>query len=198
MCSEKMTAILSALNAETPHPYWALGHSVKPNRARPQGFTLLEIMIVIVIIGVSLALAIPSLRSDESETLRQESARVMALLESARDDAVFGGRAVAVRLRAGQLETLRRDPHAVNPTWQPVSTTSSTPRPLAANILGELQIGGARAEDKPDQQTTPVVFLPAGIAAPFELTLSLATHRRTIRGDALGNISVKAFDAASR
>lgn len=169
------------------------------------GFTLLEIMIVTVIVGIALSLAVASLRVDTRETLTQESSRLLSLLEGARDDAVFGGRAVAVRLNAGKIEMLKRDPHLVNPTWLPIADDRFALRPLAADITTDLRIGGQTAGGQTaggqivgEGRAEPIVFLPAGIAAPFELTLSLAEHRQFIRGDALGNLTLKALDVPVR
>lgn len=172
------------------------GKPILPTVRRFQGgFTLLEIMIVTVIVGIAVSLAVASLRVDTRETLTQESMRVLSLLEGARDEAVFGGRAVAVRLRAGQLEMLKRDPHRVNAPWQALTDGRAAPRPLPTEVTAALRVGGLSAADR-DQE--PIVFLPAGITAPFELTLLLAEHRHLIRGDALGNITLKGFDVASR
>lgn len=66
---------------------------------RRTGFTLLELMIAIVVIGVILAVATPSIkRYLESQRLRSVSGEMMVDLQFARTEAVARGRVVGIRL----------------------------------------------------------------------------------------------------
>lgn len=66
---------------------------------RRSGFTLLELMIAIVVIGVILAVATPSIkRYLESQRLRSVSGELMVDLQFARTEAVARSRVVGIRL----------------------------------------------------------------------------------------------------
>lgn len=61
---------------------------------RHDGFTLLELMVVVAIVAITAAVATLALPSPASYRLEREGARLIALLESARADARAGGMTV--------------------------------------------------------------------------------------------------------
>ncbi len=158
-------------------------------RGRTHGFSLIEILVVIVVIGIALALAVPSLFPDERETLRRESERVTAILEAMRDEAALGGRAVSLRIKDNRLEFLERDPHAVQPTWQSASIEGLKPGPLPEGMALTIDADGANTRDT-------VTFLPVGVVQPFLMRLRAGAGQGIIRGDAIGNISLVLENAA--
>ena len=60
-------------------------------RFRSRGFTLIELMIVVVLIAVASSVASLALRDPASTTLEREAARLVALLEAARAEARASG-----------------------------------------------------------------------------------------------------------
>jgi general secretion pathway protein H len=74
-----------------PEP--ALGTTWRPGPLRAAGgFTLLELMIVLVVIGVAAAVVSLTLRDPSATQLEREAARLAALLESARAESRASGR----------------------------------------------------------------------------------------------------------
>ena len=167
------------------------------------GFTLIEIMIVIVIVGIALSLAVANLFPDDNERLRQESERTFALLENVRDEAALGGRTIGLQLRDNQLELLERDPQSLNIKWRPLSAELFVIKPFAEGVSAELRIGadtvdGANAATTNNAVDAIAAFQPAGVAAPFTLRLATPQSARTIRSDPLGNLSFVGDAAPTR
>lgn len=75
---------------------------------RPAGFTLLELLVVMAIIGISAALVMVSLRDGSQARLDEEAERLAALLEGARAQA-----------RIGELDVFWRPLDTIAPPDQP-------------------------------------------------------------------------------
>ena len=143
-------------------------------------------MVVVVIIGISLAVAVPRLFPSDDEVARRESERVLAVLQVARDEAAFGGRVIAVRFDTGQMQFFERD--AGNPDqWNPAVSPALKPHTFAESINVQLTVAGNAVPQKDAQ----ITFLPIGISQPFELSLATRTVVITIAGDAIGNLRLK-------
>ncbi len=161
----------------------------------PRGFTLLEILIVIVIIGITAALASANLFPSEDEKLQLESERLLSLLQRARDEAVFGGRVIGVAVAADRIEFLERDVADIT-RWQASKLDDLHARALPETLRAQLRIGAqtgaqtAQQDRAASAENSQIVFLPVGVAAPFDLTLRSATGSRHIAGDAIGNLKL--------
>ncbi len=143
-------------------------------------------MVVVVIIGISLAVAVPRLFPSDEELTRREGERVLAVLQLARDDAAFGGRVIAARFDTGQMQFFERD--IGNPDkWNPSNSQELKSHTFAETISVQLTISG-NAVTQNDAQIT---FLPIGVSQPFELSLATPSLVVTIAGDAIGNLRFK-------
>ena len=70
--------------------------------ARPGGFTLIELMVVVALIAIASAVVSLSLRDPDATRLEREGARLVALLESARTEARSLGIAASWQPDSGQ------------------------------------------------------------------------------------------------
>src|SRR5678816_4654175 len=88
-------------------------------RAANSGFTLLEVLVVVVIIGIITTMAMISINVlGRDRQLDEEAARLQAVLLQVRDEAMLEGRDVGLRLDAHGYDFLRYDTRYQR--WQPV------------------------------------------------------------------------------
>jgi general secretion pathway protein H len=139
-----------------------------------RGFTLIEILAVLAIIGVAIALAQVRFARSAAQTLDDEARRLALVLEFARDEAMTQGCTVAWISRS--------DSHRVGCRRAAEYATHAWPRGIA---LERVSIAGV-----PVSRDAALLFTPSGINAPFELILATEGHRVLLSGDALGRVSV--------
>ncbi len=141
---------------------------------RKRGFTLIEVLAVLAIIGIAVALAQVRYARSPAQALEDEAHRVALVLESARDEAMARACMVAWISRTDSHRVgCRRAAGAVIHPW---------PRGIA---LERISIAGV-----PVSRDTALVFTPSGVNAPFELILATEGHRVLLSGDGLGRVSV--------
>ena len=140
-----------------------------------RGFTLVEILAVLAVIGIIVALAQVRFARDPAQTLRGEARRVALVLELARDEAMMRGCTVAwiARSDSHRIECRRAQATLAANPWAP------------GVALERVSIAGV-----PVPRESPLLFTPSGINAPFQLMLALEGNRVAITGDALGRVSV--------
>ena len=134
---------------------------------RAAGFTLLEVMVVIAIIGVMLVVVRISLPDRSADALKLESQRFVQTLNDCRDTAVLSGSPTGIRIAAGRYDLAR-----YHRGWQALSATDpNAVRALPDDIeLSVPVVRGARVESGP-----AVVCLPSGETRVANIALS---HRR--------------------
>ncbi len=156
-----------------------------------RGFTLVEILVVVVIVGIGLSITVSNLFVSDEERVRQEAERLIALIEKTRDQAAFSGYPIAMRLTDQGVAFLERDPNSIEAKWIDATSGSLKPRAWRDGVTATLAVSGTNmasaARGSTDQQV--VTFLPAGVGVPFTLRVASTTHQRMIVGDALGNVS---------
>jgi general secretion pathway protein H len=151
---------------------------------RGGGFTLVEIMVVLVIIGVTLGLAslnaIPSPRQD----LQKEAQRIALLLQLARDEAIVRNRPVAFEATPERYHFLVR----TETRWQPIAND---------DLLRERDFKNAPLTLLLDPTTAGtlnplrITFGNEPVDKPFILTLASGNDRVAIRADGVGHFTVE-------
>ena len=140
---------------------------------RQQGLTLLELLVVLAIIGFSLAGVSLSLRDSNQTQLEREAQRLVAVLEAARAQSRTSGMALIWQPTA--------EGFVIRPALAPNQALSNNASPIATHAETWLATGtqaAISAATPPTNNTTPanlVVLGPEPILAPARITLSVVT-----------------------
>jgi type II secretion system protein H len=186
---------LSSINGSNGAP--RLGFEFKFSPFHHTGFTLIEVLVVTIILGIALSLAVANLIPDEREKVRIESERVLGLLEQIRDESAMSGKAIAVEVKDNSMQFFERDQKSVETKWLPLEALNGSAiaaRTFSDGTMGELTMGSLSAARSNDTESI-ATFQPAGVSAPFEVkiqSVASALNTQTIRVDALGNLSLLA------
>mgnify|MGYP000365491190 CR=1 FL=1 len=153
---------------------------------RIHGFTLIEILVVLLIIGVMLASIVVKAFPDERQVLRQEADRLGLLLEQARDQAFISGRSIAW---SAQNEGYTFWKLNAQRQWEPIAGDQNLrarqlPPPMSVTALFINQVKVPPAER--------LVFSPSGLNPSFVVTLAMHQQSLQLASDSLGRIQVHA------
>ncbi len=153
--------------------------------ANQRGFTLIEVLVVLVIIGIMVGLVGVRMMPDDDRVLRGEAERLALLLEQARDQAVASGEPIAFSVEPGRYRFWALD---ADNQWAPREGDDLLQdRALPGGVqLAALQVN--QASLAPGGR---LMFLPSGSGTPFTADLVLNAAHARISGDSLGRVKVE-------
>jgi len=137
---------------------------------RTQGFTLLELLVVLVILGITFSFAILSfgLKNPQDE-LEEQGERLAALMQLASEESILLGQEIALQFDGDgsyRFLNLKED------RWLEIENDQVfRQRKLPEQILVDLDVEGVGAEDN-SGISERVYFFSSGEASPFSLTLN--------------------------
>lgn len=157
-------------------------------RGPQRGFTLVELLVVLVLIALSSAVVVLSLRDADASQLDEEAERLSTLLEMARTEARISGLTVRwVPVGADEQAPGLQDSQLPSPQFRFVGLPAR--QSLPTRWLDEevsAQVLGARA----------VLLGPEAILPPQRIVLSLGQQRRVLASDGLSPFQLLNDDAA--
>jgi general secretion pathway protein H len=155
-------------------------HAANTIVRRTSGFTLLEVLVVVVILAVLVSLATVRLAPDARQSLREEATRLAAVLGHAHDEAIVTGAAFAWQPDANGYRFVRRDPDRV---WRAVDRDAAL---RARTFTTGVQLAAVETPERTTNATPAIVILPTGTSGPFRITLALDEHRMRVTSDGRG------------
>ena len=149
-----------------------------------RGFTLLELLVVLVIVGITLGAIALNVNPGQRQLLANEAQRIALLMQLARDEAIVRNQAIAFESDNSSYRFLIRQGNE----WRPL---------LGDELLRErsyrvaplnLQLDPVSSDNRLPLR---VVFGREPVDKAFRLTLSQDTARVVVRADGIGHFEVE-------
>jgi general secretion pathway protein H len=158
----------------------AIGDAGEIRRLARAGFTLIEILVVLVIVGIMVALIGVHLGRSDAERARDQADRLTALIESARDDAILESRVYALQTTTDGYRFLTLSDAG---KLIPVSEEPLEPRILPPSVHLHLEVAGMA----PDQ-SAGLVLDPTGTLPVFTATFRVGDAAWYVLGLSNGQV----------
>lgn len=163
-------------------PRRSSGSTIRHNR----GFTLMEVMVVVVIVGIMISFAVLSIGNPGAGQLEKEARRLAALVELAGEESILQAQELGLKLDSDSYSFLAYN----GERWVPLEQDNLLkPRQLPDGMRLELDVEGKplfgldesdeEKQDSAREADLPQVFLLSSgeITPPFEVSLyDIDTH----------------------
>jgi general secretion pathway protein H len=149
-----------------------------------RGFTLVELMVVLCIIGIALGMVSFNVMPSAGQTLKNEANRIALLLQLARDEAIVRNRLVAFEADGDSYRFLVRNENQ----WDSVKNEDMLrERPFKGGPV-KLSIDPPSAGPGIPMRIT---FGREPVDKPFVLTMAIGDDHVAIRADGIGHFVVE-------
>jgi general secretion pathway protein H len=149
-----------------------------------RGFTLLELLVVIVIAGIMLGVVSYNAMPSQRQVLQNDAQRIALLLQLARDEAIVRNRPIAFETDGTTYRFLIRNDNS----WQPMSQDDM----LREREFKRAPVALAIDPPIPQQDNRlRIVFGREPVDKPFVLTLSAGDEHVALKADGIGHYVVE-------
>lgn len=157
----------------------------RPRAAAAGGFTLIEILIVMVLLMILAGLAVVKLDDGGERATRRQAEELTIKLEAARDEAVYSGQPIAFSSDGESYQFWLGD--SARQQWFVAGGNSE----LGPHRLGsDVRIAGQTVSGRERPLGERIVFSADGVSDPFVLRLQSGRATVAIAGDALGRVGI--------
>jgi general secretion pathway protein H len=153
-------------------------------RSRQVGFTLLELLIVMVIVGVTLGMVSLNAIPDDRQVLQRDAQRIALLLQLARDEAIVRNRLIAFEADSDRYRFLLREQNS----WQELDQDDLLHERAFKRSPVTFTLAPPATDPSPPLR---IIFGREPVSKPFVLSLAVGDVRTTIRADGIGHFSVE-------
>lgn len=150
-----------------------------------KGFTLVELLVVMLVMGIALGMVVLQLMPDDRAALREEAARLALLLENAGFEARSSGHSMAWSGENTHYLFWKKNDY--NDWTRIQDDTSFRPRTLPDGI----QINEISVEDQPIIHGEQLAISASAFALPFRIRMSNAVASTNVIGKSTGEVIVE-------
>ena len=163
-----------------------------------RGFTLIEILVVIILLGIIMSLAVLSIGDSQSEQLEEDMRRLLQVMRLAQEEAILNQQTLAVKFTPRGYRLQRYD--AAGKNWLPLAEPAFF-RPVELDESYEIRLyqDGLSVSLKEEDEGR-VLLYASGEMTPFELVISLPDTETSYRlqGDMMGTLEIEGLQAYGR
>ena len=153
-------------------------------RTRQRGFTLLEVLVVLLIMGVLVGMVSAIVRPDDRAQVRVEAERLAQLLDLAAMESRLTGHPIAWTAESTSYRFWRM---AGDGEWSEMSDNNQF---RARTLPAGMTISALQVEGMPAQAGMRLEFVPYASTVAFNIEMSMGVAHDAVAGSPIGDIRV--------